>query len=390
LGWAKVENLTVSFFSHWQPLRDEDAHTALVFGFLRHAPTAAALDVWLSRTLGRPVASYPLTPSSFWPNLVSVVPGLSYTEPELVFEADDGEPLTIIVEVKPGYDMHTIEQVRRELVDVATAHNSARVACLLVGADLAQPSNADGWLDELIAAVEASVPSPVAVELRYSSFASIGRAIEGCGQTLLDWGRYAEDVVAQLRKKGLMGYEGAPMLDDLESLNTVNAVEGFNRTIRAARQFYLLLHTQSEFAALQFAPLEWNFRMLRNGRSDVPTQLEAWFETTVILSQYRHSNLPDGWVLFVAFDLLGSGSGDADMIAGLGGTSKGLYEFANAIQSSENLPDEEPFRERANAEGCEWLYDRRPWRPGLPDEDVSWALARLAAVLATELPQVSR
>jgi hypothetical protein len=41
----------VSFLSRWQPLRDEDAHTALVFEFLRFAPTTVALDPW--RTVAR-------------------------------------------------------------------------------------------------------------------------------------------------------------------------------------------------------------------------------------------------------------------------------------------------------------------------------------------------
>jgi hypothetical protein len=28
----------MKFYSIWQPLKNEDAHTALAFGFVRHAP----------------------------------------------------------------------------------------------------------------------------------------------------------------------------------------------------------------------------------------------------------------------------------------------------------------------------------------------------------------
>jgi hypothetical protein len=45
----------VKFFSRWQPVRDEDHLTALVFGFLRHAPAVAGIDAWLTLTLCRPV-----------------------------------------------------------------------------------------------------------------------------------------------------------------------------------------------------------------------------------------------------------------------------------------------------------------------------------------------
>src|SRR5713226_5000354 len=120
----------MSFLSRWQPLRDEDAHTALVFGFLRHAPTHAALDIWLSRTLGRPVSAEQFERSCFWPTVPSVISGSHYTEPELVLAADDGAPLTVVVEVKPGYDMHAVEQIGREVIDVAYDSRERRIACV--------------------------------------------------------------------------------------------------------------------------------------------------------------------------------------------------------------------------------------------------------------------
>jgi hypothetical protein len=161
----------VSFLAHWQPLRDEDAHTALLFGFLRHAPSVAALEPWLARTLGRPVAAEPLQRVSFWPSLRSVVEGSQQTVPELVFAADDGKPLVVVVEVKPGYDMHTLEQISREVVDVAQAHDARRIACVMVGADLGRPASNDGWLTEIAEFAGSRLPFALELELHYSSFA---------------------------------------------------------------------------------------------------------------------------------------------------------------------------------------------------------------------------
>jgi hypothetical protein len=371
----------MKFFSKWQPLRDEDAHTALVFGFFRHAPTSAGLDLWLTRVLGREVKASVLTPASFWPSLVSVVPGSSYTEPELVFTASDHQPLTVVIEVKPGYAMHALEQIRREIVDVANVHGPTRIACVMVGADLSRPEATGGWAEEVEAAIAEHVSHPVDVELHYSSFADAGRAVADVGARYPEWATYAEDVVAQLRRKGLMGYEGAPMLDDLQDLTISNAVEVFNRTIRAARHFYLLLHAQRGFSTLGLAAHDWNFRMLRDGRSEVPTQSESWFQTTVILSWYQHPALPDGEAAFVAFDLRGSGAGFPDILVGVGASQLGVYNFGDAVRTAETLT-KGPFQERAAAGANECLYARRVWRPGAPDDDVQWAIEQLRESLA--------
>jgi len=126
----------MKYLSHWQRLDNEDKHTALLFGFLRHAPVESALNPWLTSILKRQVTAEPLEQSSFWPRLRSIVPGSLLTEPELVFQADDGKPLplSVVIEVKPGHDMHYLDQVRREVVDVASARGARRIACVMVGA----------------------------------------------------------------------------------------------------------------------------------------------------------------------------------------------------------------------------------------------------------------
>src|SRR4051812_6116486 len=61
----------LSFFTHWQPLHNEDAHTALVFGYLRHAPKSRALEPWLTATLRRAVKLPALPREGFWPGYLS-------------------------------------------------------------------------------------------------------------------------------------------------------------------------------------------------------------------------------------------------------------------------------------------------------------------------------
>lgn len=62
----------MKYLSNWQPLVNEDRHTALLFGFMRHAPVESALNPWPSAVLGRPMRARALTQDAFWPNLPSV------------------------------------------------------------------------------------------------------------------------------------------------------------------------------------------------------------------------------------------------------------------------------------------------------------------------------
>jgi len=269
----------VSFYSRWQPLLDEDRHTALVFGFLRHAPVALALGPWLEQVLDRKVKPTALQPSSFWPNLPSVVEGSEWTEPELVFDADDGQTLKVIVEVKPGYDMHLLAQISREVIDVAKTSGVKRIAIVMVGADLGRPGNTRDWGDR-IADAAAATGLNVDTEVHYSSFALLGDVVIAAGQSDVEWEAYATDVIAQLKRKGLLRHGGAPMIDDLQGMTLWNAVEAFNRVAKATRHFYLQLQSHSAFTAIGLQPdLSGgyvNSRILRNGKSGVITQREEW------------------------------------------------------------------------------------------------------------------
>lgn len=378
----------MSYFSRWSPLNDENAHTALAFGFLRHAPIDHALALWLSNVIGRPVTATGLTPDDFWPNYRSIVDGSKWTEPELVFEADDGSPLTIIIEAKPGYDQQRREQIAREIIDTAHAEESKRVACIMVGADLGPPMPVENWSAHVGQELANHGLGHVALELRYASWGTFGNVAARCAELSPEWRRYADDLIEQLRLNVLMGYDGAPTLDGLEGgLTLVNAVEAFNLTISAARQFFLALHTASGFVAAGLRPYGGYHRMLRDGFSEAPTASADFFETTVMLCLYNKPAWGTGQVVFVAFDL--TSEDEPELQAGAGVvSSKGetmVYRWAHADGPEITLKDaalgaapatEFPLR-AVHESDAEWIYDGQPWRPRQPDADVAWAVAKL-------------
>jgi hypothetical protein len=141
-------------------------------------------------------------------------------------------PLTVVIEVKPGYDMFTLAQLGREVVDVAHATRARRIACVMVGADLAAAASGRKWEEGIRAFAAAHLPFVLDVSPHYSSFAALGRVVADPALEQSEWARYADDMTAQLRRKGLMGYGGAPMFDDLAGLTVPNTVEVFNRAIR--------------------------------------------------------------------------------------------------------------------------------------------------------------
>lgn len=380
----------MTYFSRWSPLHDENAHTALMFGFLRHAPVEHALAPWLSNVLGRPVTSFGLTPEDFWPNYRSIVDGSKWTEPELVFKADDGSRLTVVVEAKPGYDQQRREQITREIIDTAHAEESKRVACIMIGADLGPPMSVEEWATHVGDELARHGLGHVACELRYASWASLGNAAARCAESAPDWRRYADDLVEQLRLNVLMGYDGAPVLDGLEGgLTLVNAVEAFNLTIGAARQFFLALHTASGFVATGLRPYGGYHRMRRDGFSEAPTAAAEFFETTVMLCVYDKPSWATGQVVFVAFDL--TSDDDPELQAGAGlVSSKGetmVYQWAHADEPDGTLKDG-ALRAASEAEfplpavyesDAEWVYDAQAWRSRQPDADIAWAVAKLGA-----------
>lgn len=376
----------VKFHSHWQPLPNENAHTAMVFGFLRHAPTSLALDPWLTNTLDRPAAGRPLDTSSFWRPFASSEDGRVYTEPDVVIQADDGNPLLVIVEVKPAYGQHTYEQLEREAVDAARAENSARITVVLVGADLAAPPELPEWEAHARDTLAACDMAEVDVEFRYSSWASLARVIDDAAVTDDTWRRYADDVLFKLRVKGVLDYDGAPMIDDLQGLTLTHAVEVVHRIMRAFRLLALAVHSQSDLTELDLVPYGGH-ALLRDGRSTGLPGNPGSFETSVLLVPYSSALWPDGCgVFFSAFLVAEDGPhlevGAFQIDAGRGELP---WQFAQAdpVEQLESAGLEsahgKTLDQRAASKYAEWVYAERKWTPGAGDADIAWVIEGLRA-----------
>jgi len=234
----------------------------------------------------------------------------------------------------------------------------------------------------------------VQCELRYASWASLGAAIEQCGQAASDWKIYADDVVEQLRLNVLMGYDGAPAVDGLEGgLTMKNAVELFHRMLEAGRQLYLALHGQKRYADLMLGPYWPNHRVLRDGLVEAPAAGGDAFATTVLLSLYRKPAWQKGENVFVSIDL--SGADGPGLVVGVGllvqeTNPSPVNRWAWADDADGDLGDEHldgadkavfPYSAEYDP-GAKWIFDARPWLERQGDADIAWVLDRLAAGVA--------
>lgn len=356
----------MSFFALWHPLRKEDDHTALVFGFLRHAPVEAALGPWLTDVLGRSVSPPPLLPEDFWPRYPSLDEQTSATVPDLVFETDDG--LTVIIEAKVGAGEHYVQQLSREAVDVAAAGHD-RLAIVLVGTDLGESTEASAWEPEVVAALTDHGLDHVKATLYYASWASLGRQIKICRDSS-HWGRYADDVLWQLRLNGLLDYDGAPVFEDLEGrLTVVNAVEADTRFVAAG------------FSSSSI--------MQRDGTSRSLNADEGSFEATILLSPYTSPGCPDGVGVYVAVWLTPEDGEHARLQAGIyhrwGGEAL-VWQYAGAGLAEQprteamTRVDPSMLPTVNHGRDSDWVLDEIPWQPGDGPSDVRWVLDRGAEV----------
>lgn len=380
----------MKYDAHWQPLKDEDAQTALVFGFMRHAPASLTLDVWLEQALGRSATGAPLTVGSFWPRYPAGKAGGMFTEPDVVVEADDGQSLLVVVECKPAYGQHTAEQLAREAVDSARARKVERVAVVLVGADLGAPADMAAWEAHARDELAANGLGDVAVELRYSSWRDTARAVAHAAQADPAWAAYADDVLSRLRAKGVLDYQGAPVIDDLEGLTLTNAVEVVHRIMRTFRLLALTVHGHPRVTEMGLKPFNGGHALLRDGRSTgLPGQPE-FFENNVLLVPYAPPDWPNGHGVFFAAWLTGEDGPHLEVGAFFIDAGRGElpWQFAGAqpvdeLQSGrlEDLHGS-ALPTLAKSRLAEFVYAERRWVPGDGDADVEWIIDGLGAALS--------
>jgi hypothetical protein len=382
----------VKFYSSWQPADPEDARTALVFGFMRHAPVAHALRPWLSDVLQRDINAESLEAEDFWPQFPSLFEGQQRTEPEIVFEGDDGRPLVLVIEAKPGYGQHTIDQVSREIVDTINGTNTLRLALIMIGADLGDPPEMDEWRTAVTTDLAARGIRNVQVELRYSSWARLGHHIQSCAEAEPSWSSYAHDVLTQLRLRELLGYNGGPVFDDLEGLTISTATTAFNRTVLAARQLFLAIVGQPRFSRLGIKPLGGkNFTILRDDGSSSLYAHEDYFQVSTLMIAGRRSTWPEGAGVFVAVWLgdeeaeLNVGAFSATPLVNLAygyGESDQVEPSELEIAALRDASDEVlPVLAATEEKDKEWRLARRPWRSGTPETDVDWAVNGIEAAV---------
>lgn len=376
----------MKFYSVWQPLKNEDAHTALVFGFLRHAPPELALRPWLKEIVGGEVVAGPLAPGEFWPRYPSSVDEHKATEPDLAFPVDGGNSW-VIIEAKPLYKQHEPGQLGREVVDTVRATGAKRATVIMVGADLGVPRAYEAFETEVRQRLGAHDVGPIELQLAYSSWAQLGAHVEACGHAAPEWRTYSDDVLEQLKTKALLGYNGLDVFEGLEEVNAATVVAGYNRVVLAARQFFLTLHDSTRFQALGMRPPgSKDFEMLRDDPSTVLTQYEDWFTTWTLLAPYRHPDWSDGQGAFAGFFFDDEG---AYLVAGAF-IAPSMSDFAVTFSESADVKVNElqnpSLRDAVASEldGAsvgrknEFRYGSRTWSDSTPKDDIEWTLGCLA------------
>lgn len=317
------------------------------------------------------------------------MPGRTSTFPELVFEAEDDDgAFHVVIEVKPGSGMHTEQQLAREVVDTAHGAPANRIALIAVGADPGVPIDQPQWRAAVDAALLLYGPEGATARVHYSSWAQLGDHIGAVAAAVPALAIYAEDVIAQMRFKGMLGYKGAPVYDDLQGeLNIVNAFELVNRAATSARQFFRFLHDTPSFRAIGLESY-WNrFEMRRNGTSASLSQDEEWFQVSMYMSAYRKPGWADGAGAFATFYFAADGK---DPLLQVGAFTTSWHELLVEYDYSETVDELTDNRlaaypgpdlaVKAAGENSEWLYDERPWLPPRQQHsDVTWAVRRLEA-----------
>jgi hypothetical protein len=381
----------VKFYSVWQPVRNEDALTAMTFGFLRHAPVEHGLTPWFTDALGRAVSASGLAVSDFWPSHWPAAGTHTRTEPDLAVLVSDGHPLLVIVEAKLDFGGHGFEQIRREVIDAAAHTGRERIELVMVGADRGAPAVTHGWEDRLKAELVGAGLGHVQAKLRYCSWARLGRFIDACAmpQRAPDWRTYANDVLYQMRERGLLGYNGGPMTSDLDELTAVNAVKVFNRIVTNALQLLRDLTGSPRFTEAGYTAPNGtqSFWMGRDAYSEALNAPIQNYITRMLFFAARKPHWPAGSGVFVAFDLAHPDELQLEV---------GAYHYAvtGAVTSADAYANSHPNDPRrpalagrdraalpeasADGTGGEWVYAMRPWRESEdPDGDINWVLDRL-------------
>ena len=178
------------------------------------------------------------------------------------------------------------------------------------------------------------------------------------------------------------------MFDDLEGLTIPNAIDVFNRVKKSARNLLLDLHAQQRFRDPDYLPFGGRHRLTLDGTAWALTAQDWRIETSMILAPYRRSHWPDGAGVYVAISLTPDDGDVPELHAGAFHAPHGelVWEYASRTQDEEDLRSDDLARtDKAvlsyllASDRSEWVFTKRPWRPGDADADILWTLDALSA-----------
>lgn len=200
-------------------------------------------------------------------------------------------------------------------------------------------------------------------------------------------GDNAHDVLHQMQAKGMLGYQGAPVFDDLEGgLTVANVMVVHNRVMVSARALFRAVHEQPAFAATGWQPTAVTHRLLRDGLSVSLNASEDDFQTRTLISRYvRAGDEERGGYLALFFDE----AEPPKLQAGLWSSPNTSqvhwrYALSDMVEREDlerlSVPTGElPLSAVEYPSDLELAYDERPWEPGDGSGDVRWAVRTLAS-----------
>ena len=134
----------------------------------------------------------------------------------------------------------------------------------------------EAWASEVTRQVAGLLGRFVEVQLAYASFRDAADIIRSCGARGPAWERYAADVLGQLHREGVLGYDGAPVFEQDDPLTLRSAAETFNLAVRQARLLAQAVAADKEYRALG---LPSQVDLLRGGNTGrVAATGASWFE----------------------------------------------------------------------------------------------------------------
>lgn len=277
-----------SWRSVWQRADSEDERTALVFGFLRHAPVDVALQPLLEGILGVAVRVDPLERRHFWPAFPS---GSGRVIPDLCFPAAvAGERAMVVVEAKRTTEPHPRVQIRAEAA--AAARDSSRpdlVVVLTVGSR--------GDIGDLTPVVQEAVGEGVRGVHEHVPWTRLGDFIGSVADPA--WAVYADDVLDRLRRYGLMRDPARPTLPP--GVTPQAAVEAVNRLTLSAHDF--LVDVDDRIGRPASCGLAQG-QVWRTGTSEGRDRLPVWRTQGVVYGAWARRDWDDRQRVLVAVDLV--------------------------------------------------------------------------------------